>query len=196
MLQLLIWVAGFVVLYVSFHLVHGRYVTSVIKKLAPLYLSYDSSYHQWQKNRNNGLAILTHIETGASSPDSLKVIEKYRSDVFNSYKNCTDSQILAHYSKKMFSGEQGDLREIFRYFSKMHEIVDKSPFFDITNFWNLIELSDEISAGAHYEFTIHDYSEWGAHEKPDFGRSLRWELEMLFVNGYIPREKNYGEWIS
>ena len=196
MLELLFRLSILVVLFVAFHLIHGSYVTGVVKKLAPLYRSYDKSYYQWQRNRLDGLEALSDIEKGANSPHSLRVIEKYRSNVLNSYQNWTDSQILAHYSKKIFSGEQDDVREIFRHVSKMQRVASRALFMDFKNYANLLELSSKIRAEAHREFTIHDYSEWGAHEQPDFGRSLRWELEMIFVNGYIPREKNYGEWIS
>lgn len=172
-----------------------RHQRNVIKQIAFWYRHYNNAFEIMQRFNNSQKSLVAEISSGSYSHSSQHVIARYRKDVLARFSSWTDSQILEDEFKREEARRKDMVRELIRCYSKMREIGFKSRFFDPVN--HLLEIANEIESGDHDQFTIHNYSDWGNnYEQPDFSSSLRWELEMIFVKGQIPREKIYGEGIS
>ncbi len=194
-MESLIQVLLLVIVLIACFFVHLKHQTKVVKQIAFWYHHYNNAFEIMQRFNNSQKSLVAEISSGSYGHSSQHVIARYREDVLARFSSWTDSQILEDEFKREEARRKDMVRELIRCYSKMREIGFKSRFFDPAN--HLLEIANEIESGDHDQFTIHNYSDWGNnYEQPDFSSSLRWELEMIFVKGHIPREKNYGEGIS
>ncbi len=181
-------VIGF--LFVGFALAHGYYVARIAKRLVQPYLEYDGWFSSLQTDRKFEESLIAELVSGVYSPRTLQNIETYKTSFGRRDKTLSDAGIIKFFIDQRRESQLRSLEYLTNRWTMMRDVLSKAKFVSHADVIN--DLHQLLIKSESIEFTMHDFSDWGKHEQPDYSSSLRWELRMLFDEGRIPKEKIYS----
>jgi hypothetical protein len=184
----IIWIIVLVVAYGLFISAMVRYESKIAKELLPIYLNYDSSFSIAQSHREQLLKLVNETIEGQYSLETRHEINRWKSH--ERYSSFNDETIVQKMIEQFNQWEQTSRKSLVMHFSRMRAIYLRPALAEKSSV--LSQLKILIEKSERQAFTIHNYGDWGKFEQPDESSSLRWELQMLFEEGQIPREKNYS----
>ena len=171
-------------------LAHGYYVERVAKRLVQSYLEYDLWFSALQSGRKIEESLIADLVSGMYSPRTLQSIENYKTSFWRREKILSDVGIIGLLIDQSRESQLNSLNSLTNHWTIMRDVLPRAKFVSHSDIIN--KLHKLIIKSESIEFTMHDFSDWGKHEQPDYSSSLRWELRMLFDEGRIPKEKIYS----
>jgi hypothetical protein len=186
----LIWLTIIGLSYVCLLLAHGYYVARIAKRLVQPYLEYDGWFSVLQSDRKFEETLIAELVSGMYSPRTLQDIETYKTSFGRRDSALSDTGIIKFFIDQRRESQLRSLEYLTNRWTIMRDVLSKAKFVSHSDVIN--DLHQLLIKSGSIEFTMHDFSDWGKHEQPDYSSSLRWELRMLFDEGRIPKEKIYS----
>ena len=188
-MKALIWWAIIVAVYFLLLVAHGFYLEKIAKKITPSYLQYDDYFSSLQSERDRESLLLNDLVVGVYSEQTLNLIDTYKKHHGHKDGQLSDKEIIKFFIDQCKKNQQQSFENLTLHWTRMRDILSKAWFVSSSDIASPLQLLLEKSEST--PFTMHDFSEMGQFQQPDYSSSLRWELQMLFDEGRIPKAKNY-----